>query len=561
MLPISQGYLSEVIADVDAEISEVGETNNTDTLIFYVEEASKPDLTIKSFTINKRMPMVGDTVIFTAIIENIGEKYAESSIAAIKIGNERLPLQFEIPPLKPSETFTVKRYRVFTQEGTYECIAYADYLNKLYEENEKNNIKIINVDIISPPKPDMIIQSFTVNNTSPVVFEDTVIYSTVIQNIGSGKADTCRLAIRVGNEYTPLQFIVPPLDPGQTFLVKRYKIFTNPGTYKCIAYADYYDSLSEESEINNIDSLDLTVLPAPKPDYIIQSFTVNNSNPLAYVDTAIFTAIVENQGVATGDTSRLAIRVGAEYTPLQFIIPPLNPGQTFMVKRYKIFSTEGPYLCIAYADYYDSLNEESETNNTDSLDITVLPAPKPDYYIQSFTVNNSNPRAYADTAIFTAVVANQGTATGDTCTDDASTSSSDPKDTDIGFQSVPTVYAMGGATVDKNDANWQAFKATYDVTYNTNLHLVQSSADAYDVVYFYCYAIIKAGQTDLSNADLIAAELQGVSKTPGTVINVREFEKASKLIQSSTAIDYNGASGVIDFNAAGDVNAIYEIIK
>ncbi len=133
--------------------------------------------------------------------------------------------------------------------------------------------------------------------------------------------------------------------------------------------------------------------------------------------------------------------------------------------------------------------------------------------------------------------------------------------TNISFQSVPTVYAMGGATVDKNNANWKAFKAAYDVKYNTNLHVAQSCAGAYDAVYLYCYAIMKAGQTDLSNADLIAAELQGVSKTPGTVINIQEFEKASELIQSSTAIDYNGASGVIDFNDNGDVNAIYEIYK
>ena len=79
--------------------------------------------------------------------------------------------------------------------------------------------------------------------------------SAVIENVGAAKSDTCRLAIKVGSEYTPLQFIVPPLNPTQTFMVKRYKIFSNEGTYLCIATADYYDSLTEESELNNIDSV------------------------------------------------------------------------------------------------------------------------------------------------------------------------------------------------------------------------------------------------------------------------------------------------------------------
>ena len=85
----------------------------------------------------------------------------------------------------------------------------------------------------------------------------------------------------------------------------------------------------------------------------------------------------------------------------------------------------------------------------------------------------------------------------------------------------------------------------------------------YDAVYLIAYAILKSGSTTPQN---IASELRNVSggdpEVQGTIINVNEFEKARIIIESGGIINYNGASGLIDFDANGDPSTgTYKIWK
>ena len=85
----------------------------------------------------------------------------------------------------------------------------------------------------------------------------------------------------------------------------------------------------------------------------------------------------------------------------------------------------------------------------------------------------------------------------------------------------------------------------------------------YDAVYLIAYAILKSGSTTPQN---IASELRNVSggdpEVQGTIINVNEFEKARNIIENGGIINYNGASGLIDFDANGDPSTgTYKIWK
>ena len=79
------------------------------------------------------------------------------------------------------------------------------------------------------------------------------------------------------------------------------------------------------------------------------------------------------------------------------------------------------------------------------------------------------------------------------------------------------------------------------------------SEHIYDAVYLVAYAIVKSGSTD---PVAVAAELRNVSggdpNAKGTLISVNEFAKAKALIESGAAIDYDGASGRIEFDENGD---------
>ncbi|MCB2057405.1 MAG: ABC transporter substrate-binding protein [Novosphingobium sp.] len=75
-------------------------------------------------------------------------------------------------------------------------------------------------------------------------------------------------------------------------------------------------------------------------------------------------------------------------------------------------------------------------------------------------------------------------------------------------------------------------------------------ANAYDAAFLMALAIEAAGNADRAK---IAKALRAVSGPPGVRILPGEFAKARALLQQGQEIDYDGASGPVDFDAAGDI--------
>lgn len=73
---------------------------------------------------------------------------------------------------------------------------------------------------------------------------------------------------------------------------------------------------------------------------------------------------------------------------------------------------------------------------------------------------------------------------------------------------------------------------------------------AYDAAYLLALAIQKAGTTD---GEAVRDALYEVSAAPGEKINPGEWAKAVQLLKEGKDIDYEGASGPVDFDQNGDV--------
>ena len=103
-------------------------------------------------------------------------------------------------------------------------------------------------------------------------------------------------------------------------------------------------------------------------------------------------------------------------------------------------------------------------------------------------------------------------------------------------------------------ANHRLFLSNYIAQYDSEPVLF---ADAlYDAFYLAALAIQQAGSTEGSK---IAAQLHGVS-TAGTPVNVDEYARALELLDQGIDIDYEGASGSIEFDTRGDVStATYRV--
>ncbi|KKC32681.1 ABC transporter substrate-binding protein [Devosia psychrophila] len=76
---------------------------------------------------------------------------------------------------------------------------------------------------------------------------------------------------------------------------------------------------------------------------------------------------------------------------------------------------------------------------------------------------------------------------------------------------------------------------------------------AYDAAFLLALAIEKNGS---ASRDGLSAALRDVSSAPGEKILPGEWTKAVELIKAGTDIDYEGAGGALDFDAAGDVDGI-----
>ena len=78
----------------------------------------------------------------------------------------------------------------------------------------------------------------------------------------------------------------------------------------------------------------------------------------------------------------------------------------------------------------------------------------------------------------------------------------------------------------------------------------------YDVAFLMALAIEKAGAADRGK---IPAALREVANAPGMVIRPGEWEKAKAAIAAGEDIDYEGASGAIEFDGNGDVAGTYSL--
>ena len=124
----------------------------------------------------------------------------------------------------------------------------------------------------------------------------------------------------------------------------------------------------------------------------------------------------------------------------------------------------------------------------------------------------------------------------------------------IGADSLRDNIFITQSASDYADDSYKAFADAFEVTGNDPV--APYAAHGYDASFLIALAIEKAGAADRG---AIAAALREVASEPGTVIRPGEWEKAKAAIAAGEDINYQGASGNVDFDEAGDVGGIYSI--
>lgn len=108
-----------------------------------------------------------------------------------------------------------------------------------------------------------------------------------------------------------------------------------------------------------------------------------------------------------------------------------------------------------------------------------------------------------------------------------------------------------------SDFEARSYKAFADLYSKTgNNPQAPYAAHGYDAAFMLALAIEKAGSPDRGK---ISKALRAVASPPGEVIRPGEWAKAKALIAEGKAINYEGASGNVDFDKNGDVVGVYSV--
>lgn len=124
----------------------------------------------------------------------------------------------------------------------------------------------------------------------------------------------------------------------------------------------------------------------------------------------------------------------------------------------------------------------------------------------------------------------------------------------IGADNLRGKITITQSASDFEDASYKAFAAEYAKTGGDPA--APYAAHGYDATFLMALAIEKAGAADRTK---IGAALREVANAPGEVIRPGEWAKAKALIAEGKDINYEGASGNVDFDANGDVAGIYGV--
>ena len=124
----------------------------------------------------------------------------------------------------------------------------------------------------------------------------------------------------------------------------------------------------------------------------------------------------------------------------------------------------------------------------------------------------------------------------------------------IGADALRGNIMLSQPASDTEGESYKAFAAAFEAAGNSAA--APFVAHGYDIAFLMALAVEQSGAADRGG---ISAALRKVANAPGIIIRPGEWEKAMDAIAAGEDINYEGASGAIEFDGNGDVAGIYSI--
>jgi len=167
-----------VSIDPDNQISEWDETNNNASKTLSI----LPDVVVNSFETSKDVLLLGESIIISGEIQNIGHSIADNVIIEFFDGNpytDGIYLGGQTIALNVGQTQQISFDGWTPAEGTHQIFMVVDRGNLIKERNEVNNLKYKEIAVVS--LPDLLIIEPEITIT-----ENYLSLNTPIENVGQG---------------------------------------------------------------------------------------------------------------------------------------------------------------------------------------------------------------------------------------------------------------------------------------------------------------------------------------------------------------------------------------
>lgn len=350
-------YTITAIADMSNQINESDETNNVASTVLQVV-TPLPDLTIISFTVPSTVTN-GQLVTFYVTVKNIGNAQANNIITrAYDNTTGQMLMSQSIPSLAPGSSQTLSQgWNVQTTTGVHALYAFADATNSITESNENNNKMWQSVTVVqSVAKPDLTITNGYGNSSA--------LYA-VVNNQGNASAANFTVNFwDVSSNTSVGNMLVASLASGATTTVSVPFSGAGPGDHNILATVDYYSTVAEFNEANNVYNFLVTIV-SPLPDLTITSASYS-------ANTSELLAVVKNQGTAQALNFTVNFWDNTYGSNIgNAVIPSLATGATTTVSVPFANATPGAHMIKVTVDSTNVVTETSETNNIYYTNITV----------------------------------------------------------------------------------------------------------------------------------------------------------------------------------------------
>lgn len=374
----------------------------------------KPDLAVESLTPIPSEPKVGNKVIVTAVIKNIGEIGCETPFTVEFLVNGETDKKVQKGPLRIGGSILVNFEKTFTEEGDYTLGVHVNGDGRVEELKKGNNYKECPITVIAGNRPDLIIEDITpvqagepgeeknifIRSNVPVVGDDIysgspVIFFVTVKNEGDKGAGQFMVELEISrfgtalpsdssNSGEKLEIRVASLDAGDSITVNFFYTFSSTGTYTISATADSRRAITESKEENNTMPITVNVVqggqpspePEKKPDLMItiidakEIYSLDESEMVhMYLDYVEFTITNSGNGDCEGNI-RVQIWLDSRPGPIYDGIVyqgTLHSNQTYThTEWFKNLEIEygSKHTVRVVVDPSDTIPESNETNNT-----------------------------------------------------------------------------------------------------------------------------------------------------------------------------------------------------